>query len=265
LVIRDNEKGLQTSVYRKKTFTGTYLHWDSLTPREYKIGLINCLINRAHKICSNDDELKIEISKIQEILMKNEYPPKIVANTIQRYFRNKNKQQTKTKIDTSYDVPKKQVFLVLPYYKGADDVKSQLTNYVQKCFPAVDFRFAFKSHSNLSRSFGFKDKVENKMKSKIVYRINCCDCDQFYIGKTIRQFVLRLVEHRKDKSSSVHKHMSDENHKIDWENFQIIDSARDDRRLLLKEMLHIKNLKPELNVQKSSELFSLLIGDRKSK
>jgi hypothetical protein len=151
------------------------------------------------------------------------------------------------------------------FHDTTHDVKSQLTNYVQKCFPAMDFRFAFKSHSNFSRSFGFKDKVENKMKSKIVYRINCCDCDQFYIGKTIRQFVLRLVEHRKDKSSSVHKHMSDENHKIDWENFQIIDSARDDRRLLLKEMLHIKNLKPELNVQKSSELFSLLIGDRKSK
>ena len=33
----------------------------------------------------------------------------------------------------------------------------------------------------------------------------------------------------------------------------------------LKEMLHIKNLKPELNIQKSSELFSLLIGDRKSR
>ena len=156
------------------------------------------------------------------------------------------------------------MFLVLPYYRGADEIKSQLTNYVQKCFPAVDFRFAFKSHSTLSRSFGFKDKIVNKMKSKIVYRINCCDCDKFYIGKTIRQFALRITEHKKDKNSSVHKHISSEGHTIDWENFQIIDSARDDRRLLLKEMLHIKNLKPELNVQKSSELFSLLIGDRKS-
>ena len=105
----------------------------------------------------------------------------------------------------------------------------------------------------------FKDKIKNKMKSKIVYKIIFCDCDKFYIGKTKIQFVLRLVEHRKDKCSSVNKHM------IDWDNSQIIDSARDDRRLLLKEMLHIKNLKPELNVQKSSELFSLLIGDRKSK
>jgi len=64
LVIRDSQKGLQTGVYRKKTFACTYLHWESLTPRNYKIGLINCLINRAHKICSDDETLKIEIAKI---------------------------------------------------------------------------------------------------------------------------------------------------------------------------------------------------------
>ena len=113
------------------------------------------------------------------------------------------------------------------------------------------------------------------MKSKIVFysivnRINCCDYDKFYIGETKRQFVLRL-QHRKDKStekikvSTINKHMADENHIIEWDNFQIIDLARDDRSILLKEMLHIKNLKPELNIQKSSELFSLLIGDRKSR
>ena len=103
------------------------------------------------------------------------------------------------------------------------------------------------------------------MKSKIVYKIIFCDCDKFYIGKTKIQFVLRLVEHRKDKCSSVNKHMADESHTKDWENFQIIDSARDDRRLLLNEMFHIKNLEPELNIQKSFELFSLLVGDRKSR
>jgi hypothetical protein len=40
---------------------------------------------------------------------------------------------------------------------------------------------------------------------------------------------------------------------------QVINTDRDDRRLLLKEMLH-NNLKPQLNVQKRSKLFSLLIG-----
>jgi hypothetical protein len=100
------------------------------------------------------------------------------------------------------------------------------------------------------------------MKSKIVYRINCLDCEKFYVGKTKRQFIQRKIEHKLLDNSSVHKHMTEENHRIDWDDMQVIDTARDDRRLLLKEMLHINNLKPQLNVQKSSKLFSLLIGSR---
>jgi hypothetical protein len=30
-----------------------------------------------------------------------------------------------------------------------------------------------------------------------------------------------------------------EGHRIDWDDMQVIDSARDDRRLLLNKMLHI--------------------------
>ena len=41
---------------------------------------------------------------------------------------------------------------------------------------------------------------------------------------------------------------------------EILDSARDDYRLRLKEMLYINKLKPELNLQKSSQMFSLLLN-----
>jgi hypothetical protein len=101
-------------------------------------------------------------------------------------FKTKNKKHgPKTKLDTSYDVPKKKVFLVLPYYRGADEIKNETTNFVQKSFPQVDFQFAFKSHSTIARSFSFKDPVDKDMRSKIVYRINCLDCNKYYIGKTI--------------------------------------------------------------------------------
>ena len=62
-------------------------------------------------------------------------------------------------------------------------------NLVQNSFPQVDFRFAFKSHSTISRNFSFKDSIDKDMKSKIVYRINCLDCEKFYVGKTKRQFI----------------------------------------------------------------------------
>jgi hypothetical protein len=86
-----------------------------LAPRDYKIGLINCLLDRAHRICSTEESLKNEIKKLKQILSKNEYPPKIVHNTTIRKFQELKKRGSKTKIDTSYDVPKKKVILVLPY------------------------------------------------------------------------------------------------------------------------------------------------------
>ena len=53
-------------------------------------------------------------------------------------------------------------------------------------------------------------------------------------------------------------------HRIDWDNIEILDTPRDRIRLLLKVMLHINKLKPQLNVLKSSKLFSLIIGVKKN-
>ncbi len=79
-----------------------------------------------------------------DILSKNKYPPKIVSNTI-RKFQELKKHGPKTKIDTSYDVPKKKVILVLPYYRGADEIKKEITNFVLKSFPQVDFQLGLTS------------------------------------------------------------------------------------------------------------------------
>jgi hypothetical protein len=52
--------------------------------------LINCLLDRAHIICSAEESLKNEIKKLKQILSKNEYPPKILANTIRKLMELKN-------------------------------------------------------------------------------------------------------------------------------------------------------------------------------
>lgn len=61
-----------TTVYHKQTFTGVYLNWTSLTSRKYKIGLINCLLNRIHRICTRPEDRHIEIARLKSILHKNE-------------------------------------------------------------------------------------------------------------------------------------------------------------------------------------------------
>ena len=50
--IAKTDVGFETSVYRKPTFTGQYLHWESFSPLKHKICLISTLVHRALMICT---------------------------------------------------------------------------------------------------------------------------------------------------------------------------------------------------------------------
>ena len=53
---RNMDGSISTSTYRKPTFTGVMLNWNSLTSIKYKKGLINCLLGRSNKICSSNEQ-----------------------------------------------------------------------------------------------------------------------------------------------------------------------------------------------------------------
>ena len=84
-VVRNSDRYI-TKIYRKKTFTGVYLNWKSLTARKYKIGLINCLLNRTWRICTTQDDRDEEVARLKSILAKNEDPKKVVDDTIAKYI-----------------------------------------------------------------------------------------------------------------------------------------------------------------------------------
>ena len=50
-VLRDGNT-FATSVYRKPTFSGVYIHFDSFLPSTYKIGMIYTFVFRCFRICS---------------------------------------------------------------------------------------------------------------------------------------------------------------------------------------------------------------------
>ena len=58
------------SVFRKPTFTGHYLKWNSFSPAKRKINLISTLVHRALMICSKS-KLNAELDNIFSILISN--------------------------------------------------------------------------------------------------------------------------------------------------------------------------------------------------
>ena len=65
--------------------------------------------------------------------------------------------------------------------------------------------------------------------------------------------------HKTSKESHVFEHNYIPGYEIDFENVQFLDRADRSLKLSYKEMLYIRKLKPSLNKQLESELFTLII------
>ena len=70
------------------------------------------------------------------------------------------------------------------------------------------------------------------MRSEIVYRLNCLDCEK----QSIRHLCKRREEDADDIASGVCKHAMT-GHRIDWKNMKILDRAKGQKRLHLKGII----------------------------
>ena len=246
----------ETNIYRKKTFTWVYLNCTSLTARRYKIGLINCLAEQAWKICSDENDRAAEFEKIKHILQRNEYPLDVIEKAIKKFFERKRREaQAVTK--EPYKPIKR--FLKLPYAgKKSEDFAYKLKILVLGHFSQVDFTVVYKALRTIGELFPFKDRVrDNFDRSRIVYSMRCKTCQAEYIGKTERALSTRIEEHKnpnKDKNSACKKHTRDNTgHVWNYEEAEIVDTAENDQKLLIKELLHILSRRPTCNKQLGSQ------------
>ena len=78
-------------------------------------------------------------------------------------------------------------------------------------------------------------------RKKVVYKIKCSTCHQYYIGSTIRALHLRMKEHLHSEQSSVFQHQKQ--CKSSSFSCEILATAEDQANLRLKEALLIKKMK----------------------
>ena len=112
LLIRTTDGSIVTSIYRKPTFSGLYMKWDSFVPKSYKKGLVNCLVFRAWKLCSSYVLFHSEILFVKELLMSNGYPANFIDSIVHRFL---SKQFSNTDVMQPYGPHKRRVYLCLPY------------------------------------------------------------------------------------------------------------------------------------------------------
>ena len=77
LITRNGDK-LDTSVYRKNTFTGLGLSFFSFCPIMFKVNSIKTLLSRAKHVCSTFTALNKDFSFLVQYFHNNGYPKPLV-------------------------------------------------------------------------------------------------------------------------------------------------------------------------------------------
>ena len=153
---------LERSVYRKDTWSGLYLNFNSFCPVRYKRTLVKTLFSRAKRICS-PNKLDSELMLLEKCLKENGYP----QSFINKYGKNELK-----KLDTA-TASKKPIFIKLDY-KGDDImrmVNKRLSAALSRTYPAALLVSLPRTTSSLVQSK--IDKYPSHVTSNCVYQFTC--------------------------------------------------------------------------------------------
>jgi hypothetical protein len=273
LVERKNNSFI-TSVYRKPTFDGQYIPWDSFCPKKRKVNLISCLVHRALKICS-PSKLEDEIKTIHSIFLNLGYPEFVIKRTItQTRERNDNLRPSGPAKCPVY------VYLRLPYIGPVTSrFENQLNRVVHQTFDSVRLRVIYQTNKPLSGIC--KDVTPIHERNNTIYYFKC-HCDSEYIGRTSQRLHRRRDEHvpnnirewingtkSKPKANyftAIGSHLLDNptcaQHYSD-RMFKILARGRNQFHLKILESLFIRTKKPVLCRQKQyvykTRLFKMLL------
>ena len=261
-ITRENGK-LTTSVFRKKTFSGVYVNFNSFLPRDYKRGLILTLLFRAYTICSNYNKFLEEIETLKTIWQKNSFSLSFIDRCIHKFL---NKLFVKRNIPQQTSNKKEVMISLLFLGKISIQVKKKLQSIFREYGRGLNLKVVFKSPNRLRNGFSFKDVLPMNFDSKVLYKYTCDTCNCIYIGETKRHFLVRAYEHlgisiltddaytyNEKTATGINRHCHDLGHMKNIDNFRIVGHANNKYHLRLKESLLISLAKPTIiNVQKKS-------------
>ena len=144
-------------------------------------------------------------------------------------------------------------------------MRTSLANTIKSNLKFCELKVIFQLPCKLNSLFRYKNSLEKKIRSDIVYRYTCSHCKVTYYGKTYRHFFTGAAEHvrissllgkrlNSIKQSAVSDHLPECNCLINFDDFDILASDLNKFRLLIKENLLIKRDQPKSNKTKSFPL-----------
>ena len=258
--VRRDGQFFSTEVFRKKTFSGQGINFYSFTSYNFKLNCCKTLINRAYKICSNWTLFNQEVNFLRAFFKNNGYPLGIFSNIIRQFLN--DIFIPKLNLPT---VPKLKMYFSFPYMgENTAFFKKELKRILSRNYTFVDFNFIFNNPRTIDSLFRFKDEIPKSMRAGVIYFYSCPKCPLgTYVGSTERMIKVRIdghrgVSHRTGNPLTTKEFSSIRNHSVQCkanilvDDFKILGQHNEKEALLVSESLHIKELRPTLNLDNSS-------------
>ena len=253
-------------VFRKKTFTGLGMNFNSYTFYNFKLNNIRTLIFRAFKLSSGWSDFHREVEYLLKYFRNNGYPEKVVFSVINKFlmsiFRPKMKETT---------VPKLVMYVKFPFINNfsCDFLKQEIGRILCFRYPQIDFRFLFVNKGTIQGLLNHKEKLPVALSSGLVYSYGCGACGATYIGQTKKSLRTRAAEHFGISSrtgallvrapqSAVRDHILECGSGRSLEDFKKVRSFNNPILLKIYESLDIHFKKPILNRENSSHPLLLI-------
>jgi hypothetical protein len=249
-LVSKNNGLIKTTVYRKPTHSNRYLNFRSNHSLINKKSVIRALVSRAFTHNTDQSDLKIELSHIEDVLIENNYPKNLIHEIIsQQKQKHLLPKVPSSHLTPSFDITKT---ISIPYYKHiSENIKKILFKY--------DIKVVFK------RGLTVRNMLNNNKRNKLdkaglVYKINCNECDAIYVGETKRKLITRLTEHKNAISninikSNIADHAHNTQHNINFDNIHV---SYYEKKYLARKFLE------SFEIEKLKQLNSNLMNDQQN-
>ena len=153
--------------------------------------------------------------------------------------------------------------------KHSLDLRARFRRKIEKNILFCKLHVVFRSICRLGNLFRFKESLEKKILSGIVYGYSCSNCKVTYYGKTFRRFLTRASAFmrtwsqtgkriRNAEESAIFDDLWPCGYPLNFDDFDILAFDSNKFKLLFKEGLLSKCCNPVLNRKIKQFLLSLL-------
>ncbi|XP_050517473.1 uncharacterized protein LOC126892084 [Diabrotica virgifera virgifera] len=253
-VVRTDNNIICLDWYRKDTNSGRLIPFHSYHPMKQKINTIIGMKNRILKISHLSFKEK-NLKLLFDTLIENCYPSKLLKKLLySNELRNETVNNVNNHNDTNLENTTK--YGVLPYIHN-------LTKPLTRLFSDFNIKIANYNNRKLNTFFSkLKDRTPTSKCSNVVYGLPC-ECGKIYIGQTSQRLSKRLALHKSDcrhkpQATSLSIHVSENDHRVLYDDVIILDRADKDFHRKFLEMCYINNCANAINHKKDVEHLSTI-------